>query len=88
MGRVGQYCYLELRSRSAVALRLQGIADREQQEEQHGADSLPVLQFCLHSQLCQLLQSVRRRANAMNGCEIAACGCLHAVYAAPALDYN
>ena len=36
MGRVGQYCYLELRPRSAVALRLQGMAGREQQEEQHG----------------------------------------------------
>ena len=51
MGRVGQVCYLELRSRSCAALRLQAMAGREQQEEPHGADSLPVLQFLQHSQL-------------------------------------
>ena len=51
MGRVGQLRYLELRSRSAKPRRLQAMADREQQEEPHGADSLPVLQFLQHSRL-------------------------------------
>jgi len=36
MGRVGQVRYSELRPRSGVALRLQAMAGREQQEEQHG----------------------------------------------------
>ena len=51
MRRVGQLRYLEFCARSADTMRLQGMAGREQQEEPHGADSLPVLQFLQHSQL-------------------------------------
>jgi len=36
MGRVGQLRDVELRSWSCAALRLQAMAGREQQEEQHG----------------------------------------------------
>ena len=33
MRRVGQDCYLELRPRSAVALRLQGLAGRREEQQ-------------------------------------------------------